>query len=88
VRDLSWTEKLVFAIIVVCALGMGLAPGPILNRSAASVDALLESYRGRLVEARANPTAAARMVTPGGAARKVDMRDLRRRRPGPLGGMR
>jgi NADH-quinone oxidoreductase subunit M len=62
VRDLSWTEKLVFAIIVVFALGMGVAPGPILDRSAASVDAMLGTYRGRLAEARAKPEAPPRML--------------------------
>jgi NADH-quinone oxidoreductase subunit M len=62
VRDLSWTEKLVFAVIVVFALGMGVAPGPILDRSASSVGALLDGYRTRLVEARANPEASARML--------------------------
>jgi NADH-quinone oxidoreductase subunit M len=62
VRDLSWTEKLVFAVIVVLALGMGVAPGPILERSSASVGALLDVYRVRLVEAQANPGTSARMV--------------------------
>ena len=62
VHDLSWTERIVFGIIVVFALGIGLAPGPLLGRSAASVDALLESYRGRLAEAQANPQAPARML--------------------------
>jgi hypothetical protein len=47
---------------VAFALGIGLAPGPLLDRSAASVDALIENYRGRLAEARANPQAPARMV--------------------------
>jgi len=69
VRDLGRTEKLVFAAIVVCALGMGLAPSPILNRSAASVDALVESYRGRLAEARKNPEAPARLLGAGGGRR-------------------
>ena len=43
VRDLSWTERVVFGVIVVLALGMGLVPGPILSRSEASVDALVET---------------------------------------------
>jgi NADH-quinone oxidoreductase subunit M len=69
VRDLSWNEKLVFAVIVVLALGMGLAPGPILNRSSASVDAMLENYRGRLADARTQPEAPARMVASAGQRR-------------------
>jgi len=65
VRDLSWTERVVFGVIVVFALGLGLVPGPILDRSAASVDALVETYRTRLVEAQANPDAPARMLVTG-----------------------
>jgi NADH-quinone oxidoreductase subunit M len=71
VRDLSWTEKIVFGIVVAVALGLGLAPGPVLGRSAASVDALLGSYRNRLVEARAHPQAPARMVGGDSAERPV-----------------
>jgi NADH-quinone oxidoreductase subunit M len=62
VRDLGFTERLVFAVVVAFALGMGVAPGPILSRSEASVDALLGSYRGRLAEARARPEAPARLL--------------------------
>ena len=85
VRDLSWNERLVFAVIVVTALGMGIAPSPILNRSAASVDALLETYRSRLAEARAKPEAPARMIGQGGYQRPFDptpsRRDVRGRLP-------
>jgi NADH-quinone oxidoreductase subunit M len=70
VRDLSWNEKLVFAVIVVMALGMGFAPGPILSRSSASVDAMLTNYRGRLAEARSKPEAPARMLGQGGGPRR------------------
>jgi len=70
VRDLSWNEKLVFAVIVVMALGMGLAPGPILSRSSASVDAMLSNYRGRLAEARSKPEAPARMLGQSGGPRR------------------
>jgi len=69
VRDLSWNEKLVFAVIVVMALGMGVAPGPILQRSSASVDAMLANYRGRLAEARTKPEAPARMLGQAGSRR-------------------
>jgi NADH-quinone oxidoreductase subunit M len=68
VRDLSWNEKLVFAVIAVMALGMGVAPGPILQRSSASVDAMVANYRGRLAEARTKPEAPARMVGAAGTA--------------------
>ncbi len=84
VRDLSWTERLVFATIVVLALGMGIAPGPILNRSAASVDATLESYRGRLAAARSNPEAPARMFGQTALGRPFGPpagRDMHGRRP-------
>jgi NADH-quinone oxidoreductase subunit M len=70
VRDLSWTEKLVFGVVVVLALGMGIAPSPILDRSAASVDALVESYRGRLLDAQANPEAPAHMTRAGGGGQR------------------
>ena len=85
VRDLSWNEKLVFAVIVVLALGMGVAPGPILSRSSASVDAMLENYRGRLAEARSKPEAPARMLGQADARRPFGLppsqRDLLRRQP-------
>ena len=67
VRDLSLVEKVVFGVVVVCALGTGLFPGPILNRSSASVDALLAAYRGRLTMALRQPEAPARMVAPDGS---------------------
>jgi NADH-quinone oxidoreductase subunit M len=70
-RDLSWPEKLVFALVVSVAIGMGVAPSPILNRSAASVDALLGTYRTRLAEAHRRPDAAARMLPSGGAGAGV-----------------
>ncbi len=69
VRDLSLREKLVFAVIAILALGMGVAPGPILARSAPSVDALLASYQGRLAEARRLPEAPARMIGPARSGR-------------------
>jgi len=83
VRDLSLIEKVVFGVVVALALGMGVAPGPILNRSAASVDALLENYRGRLTEARQFREAPARMTEPGGR-RLGAVRPMR----GPHGGWR
>lgn len=73
-----------FGVVVIFALGMGLAPGPILSRSEASVDALLESYRGRLAEARGKPEAPARMTAAGGSGRTADRRPTWR---GPHGGM-
>ncbi len=71
VRDLDLTEKVVFGIIVVFALGLGVAPGPILNRSAGSVDGLVATYRTRLAESRRTPEAPARMLKPGGSMRLV-----------------
>jgi NADH-quinone oxidoreductase subunit M len=84
VRDLSWNEKLVFAVIVVMALGMGVAPGPILQRSSASVDAMLANYRGRLAEARTKPEAPARMLGQPGSRRPFgppSRRDVRGGQP-------
>ena len=70
VRDLSWNEKLVFAVIVVMALGMGIAPGAILERSSASVDAMVQNYRGRLAESRRRPDLPARMTGGTGGPRR------------------
>jgi NADH-quinone oxidoreductase subunit M len=85
VRDLSWNEKLVFAVIMVLALGMGVAPGPILSRSSASVDAMVENYRGRLAEARSRPEAPARMMGSSGSRRPFSpppsRRDMRGGQP-------
>jgi NADH-quinone oxidoreductase subunit M len=69
VRDLNLNEKVVFGIVVVFALGLGVAPGPILNRSAGSVDGLLATYRMRLAESRRAPEAPARMLRSGGPMR-------------------
>jgi NADH-quinone oxidoreductase subunit M len=69
VRDLNLTEKVVFGIVVVFALGLGVAPGPILNRSAGSVDGLVATYRMRLAESRRAPEAPARMLRSGGPMR-------------------
>jgi len=71
VRDLTLTEKVVFGVMVVFALGLGIVPGPVLDRSAGSVDALLGSYHARLAESRRAPEAPARMLRPGGPARLV-----------------
>ncbi len=85
-RDLGWNEKIVFAIIVVAAIGMGVAPGPILNRSLASVDAALVGYRSRLAQARVRPDAPARMLG-GSPTQRMDRRfmppqpELRRGQP-------
>jgi len=87
-RDLGWTEKVVFAVIVVFALGMGVVPGPILNRSAASVDALLDNYRGRLAEARRSPEAPARMIAASGAGRAFTPPPSRPMPRRPHGGVR
>jgi NADH-quinone oxidoreductase subunit M len=52
VKDVHGRETWVFGIIVVAAVVMGLFPGPILARSAKSVDAFVASYRDRLGDAR------------------------------------
>jgi NADH-quinone oxidoreductase subunit M len=65
VHDLTGRERVLFGVIVACALAMGLAPRPILDRTAASVDAFMNSYGARLAEAQANPDAPAYQRTPG-----------------------
>jgi NADH-quinone oxidoreductase subunit M len=65
VRDLGLRERLVFAVLVLTALVMGMAPQPILDRTAASVQELTANYRFRLAEARANPIGPARRVVAG-----------------------
>ena len=47
---------------MLAALGMGVAPQPIIERSTASVQALTAGFRNRLAEARANPEAPARLA--------------------------
>jgi NADH-quinone oxidoreductase subunit M len=62
VRDLGLRERLVLGVLVLTALVMGMAPQPILDRTAASVQELTANYRDRLTEARANPIGPARRV--------------------------
>jgi NADH-quinone oxidoreductase subunit M len=62
VRDLGLRERLVLGVLVLTALVMGMAPQPILDRTAASVQELTANYRDRLAEARANPIGPARRV--------------------------
>ena len=62
VRDLGLRERLVLGVLVLTALVMGMAPQPILERTAASVQELTANYRDRLAEARANPIGPARRV--------------------------
>ena len=69
VHDLTGREKLVFGVVVVFALAMGVAPGPILDRSAPTVSALVDTYRTRLEDAMASPNGPARMIQPGGSKR-------------------
>jgi NADH-quinone oxidoreductase subunit M len=52
VKDIHGRETWVFGIVVVAAVVMGLFPGPILARSAKSVEAFVASYRDRLGDAR------------------------------------
>ncbi len=64
VRDLHGAETWVFGIMVTAAIGMGLAPQPILARSEKSVEAFASSYRDRLQEARRAPDAPAHIYPP------------------------
>jgi NADH-quinone oxidoreductase subunit M len=67
VKDLDHRERAVFAIVVACALALGLTPAPILDRTSASVHAFVNGYRDRLAEAQANPEAPPRRLLPGQA---------------------
>ena len=55
VRDISGRETVVFGVIVVAALLLGLWPRPILDRTEASVQAFVASYKDRLRESAAGP---------------------------------
>jgi NADH-quinone oxidoreductase subunit M len=55
IRDLGGREGVVFAVIIVAALALGLWPRPILDRTAASVQAFTTSFRDRLRDSSATP---------------------------------
>jgi len=57
VKDVHGRETWVFAIVVAAALVMGLAPQPILARSAKSVDTFVANFRDRLAESKRSPDA-------------------------------
>jgi NADH-quinone oxidoreductase subunit M len=61
VRDLHGREYAVFAIIIVAALGMGIYPKPILERSEKSVAGMIDTFQARLKDAKANPQAPAHL---------------------------
>jgi NADH-quinone oxidoreductase subunit M len=73
VRDISGRERTVFGIIIVTALVMGVYPKPILERTEASVQAVIASYRERLRDATANPDAPARFFPKPAEATKTAM---------------
>jgi NADH-quinone oxidoreductase subunit M len=51
IRDLSWREVAVMAPLVVLTIYFGFYPAPILDASAASVEALIKSYEASLAAA-------------------------------------
>jgi len=55
VRDIHGRERVVFAVIIVAALGLGLWPKPILDRTEASVKAFTTTFRDRLRDSSATP---------------------------------
>jgi NADH-quinone oxidoreductase subunit M len=55
VKDLTLRERFVFAVIVAAALIMGVWPKPILDRSEATVQAFVASYRDRLNDSARTP---------------------------------
>ena len=61
VKDLHGREYLVFGIVIVAALGMGVYPKPILERSEKSVAGMIDSFQARLKDAKANPQAPAHL---------------------------
>jgi NADH-quinone oxidoreductase subunit M len=60
VRDIHGRETWVFGFIIVAALAMGIWPKPILDRTAATVEAFQASFKERLTAATSNPEAPAR----------------------------
>jgi NADH-quinone oxidoreductase subunit M len=57
VKDIHGREVWVFGTVVVAALLMGLFPKPILDRTEASVQLFMKSYKDRLAEAHSHPDA-------------------------------
>jgi NADH-quinone oxidoreductase subunit M len=55
VRDLDGRERLVFAVVILAAVGLGLWPKPILDRTAATVQAFITSFRERLRDSSETP---------------------------------
>jgi NADH-quinone oxidoreductase subunit M len=64
VRDISGQERVVFGAIIIAALGLGIWPKPILERTEASVKALIDSYRDRLRDSVDAPEKAAHFYPP------------------------
>ncbi|HEY0710248.1 MAG TPA: NADH-quinone oxidoreductase subunit M [Polyangia bacterium] len=60
VKDIHGREVWVFAIVAAVAFVMGVYPKPVLDSSAASVDAFMASFKDRLGEAHRNPDGAPR----------------------------
>ncbi len=69
VKDINGRERFVFGTIIVVALAMGIWPKPILDRTQASVQALMGSYKERLAESMARPEQKARLFGATVAAR-------------------
>jgi NADH-quinone oxidoreductase subunit M len=60
-RDIHGRERWVFGFVIVAALGLGIYPKPILDRSEQSVASLITNFQARLKDARLNPTATAHL---------------------------
>jgi NADH-quinone oxidoreductase subunit M len=61
VKDLTGRERWVFGLVIAAALGTGIYPQPILDRSEKSVAALVTGYQARLRDSMANPNAPAHL---------------------------
>jgi NADH-quinone oxidoreductase subunit M len=68
VKDIDGRERLVFGVVIVAALGLGIFPRPILDRTEPSVQAFIASYRERLRDASQTPGREAHLFPPPPAA--------------------
>jgi len=73
IKDITGRERIVFATIIAAAVVMGVWPKPILDRTESSVKTFLSSYRDRLRDSVAQPTAPAHFypAPPAGVAPKA-----------------
>ena len=52
IKDIGWREAVIFAPLVILTILFGVAPGPVLDMSAASVAQLLDNYQHAIAAAK------------------------------------